>query len=112
MTRIYWHLKNKVVNTQIIDIVNKHLIDVLTDFLKKHPKNKFLLQNSKGESLTHSELSSKMQAIRKRYDIPLEIRGMRHLTSSHCKLKLKFDDTQMKKLAEQFGTSRELPNPL
>ena len=64
-----------------------------------------MLQNSKGESLTHSELSSKMQAIRKRYGIPFEIRGMRHLISSHCKFKLNFDDTQMKKLSEQWGTS-------
>ena len=76
--------------------------------MKKHPKNNFLLQNSKGESLAHSQLTSIMQGIRKRYDIPFEIRGMRHLISSHCKLKLNFDDTQMKKLSEQLGTSMSM----
>ena len=30
---------------------------------------------------------------------------MRHLIASHCKFKLNFDATQMKKLAEQLGTS-------
>ena len=55
--------------------------------------------------MTHAELSTKMAAIRKRYDIPLEVRGMRHLIASHCKFKLNFDATQMKKLAEQLGTS-------
>ena len=72
--------------------------------MKKHPNNKFLLENKKENSITHAELSTFMSSIRKRYSIPFEIRGMRHLISSHCKFKLNFDDTQMKKLSKQLGT--------
>ena len=97
-------------------MVNKHLIGILTDFLKKHPKNKFLLENSKGNSMPHSELRTIMSAIRKRYGIPFEIRGMRHLISSHCKFKLKFDAIQMKKLddidKQYVNEIRETPNPV
>ena len=55
--------------------------------------------------MTHADLSTFMSSIRKCYGIPFEIRGMGHLTSSHCKFKLNFDDTQMKKFTKQLGTS-------
>ena len=55
---------NKTVNTQTIDIINKHLIHVLSEFLKRHPKNKYLLEEN-GEPIQHSRLSTIMADIRK-----------------------------------------------
>ena len=72
--------------------------------MKKHPKNNFLLQNDKEECLTHAQLTSHMQSIRKHYGIAFKMRGMCHLILVHCHFKLNFDATQMKKLSKQLGT--------
>ena len=94
---------NKTVNTQTIDIINKHLINVISEFLKKHPKNKYLLEEN-GEPIQHARLSTIMADIRKKYDLhAFSINSLRHL--GFAKLQLKFDETQLKALAFQMGTS-------
>ena len=73
--------------------------------MKRYPKNKYLLEENR-EPIQHARLSTIMADIRKKYDLhAFSINSLRHLLASFAKLQLKFDETQLKALAFQMGTS-------
>jgi hypothetical protein len=92
------------VNTQYIKIINKHLIQILSDYLENNSENEFLLMEN-GKPIEQQRLSTIMSGYRKKYNIPFTINNLRHMFASFCKIHLKWDDNMMKKLADEMGSS-------
>lgn len=99
----YWKNKNKV-GSQELKIKNERLIKTLKSYLSKHPKNRYLLELG-GKPMVSRQVTTQMQTIKKKYNIPFKINSLRHMLASHCRFVLKFDDHDMHSLAKEMGTS-------